>query len=153
MITALRGSDLSFETRSPARPRPETAFARSPAQAANHAPATNIHPVAVATPLAAAAWFILVSWAAFAGGETSLILAVITFLALIFFGLLVGGAAMARDMTPDRAHRRSFREFLEGDVDIATGHVSGREALLQIAAMPVALALGSTAIALIAVCL
>ena len=153
MITALRRSALPFETRSPARLRRASALLRLPTQAVNHAPATNIHPLAVALPLAAVAWFVFVSWAAFAGGETSLILAVITFLALIFFGLLVGGAAMGRDLTPERAHRRSFRAFVEGDVDIATGHVSGREALLQIATMPVALALGSTVIALIAVCL
>jgi hypothetical protein len=114
-------------------------------------PATDIHPVAVAIPVAAAAWFVVAAWCAFGGGETSLVLAVITLFCVIFFGLFVGGAAMGRDMTPERAHNRSFREFLDGDVDIATGRVTGREALCQIASMPVGLAIGFTIIAMIAV--
>ena len=61
------------------------------------------------------------------------------------------GAAMGRDMTPERKHNRSFQEFLEGDVDIATGRIAGREALSQIAAMPVGLTIGFTIIAMIAV--
>jgi len=40
-----------------------------------------------------------------------------------------------------RRSRRSFREFLNGDVDIETGRITGRAALLQIAAMPIILAL------------
>jgi hypothetical protein len=112
---------------------------------------TSIHPVAVAIPVAAAGWFLVVAWAAFGGGETSLVLAVITVLALMFFGLFVGGGAMARNVTPERAHGRSFQAFLDGDVDIGTGRITGREALYQIAAMPVALAVGFTVIALIAV--
>ena len=59
--------------------------------------------MAVAIPLAAAAWFVEVAWCAFGGGETSPVLAVVTFFCLIFFGLFVGGAALGRDMTPVRA--------------------------------------------------
>jgi hypothetical protein len=47
-------------------------------------------------------------------------------------------------MMPERAHQRSFREFLDGDVDIATGRITGRVALWQIAMMPMALAVGGT---------
>jgi len=133
------------------------AMARTPARAKrvepwipNQLPDTSIHPVTVAIPLACAAWFVLVSWAAFAGGETSLLLAVVTLICLIFLGLLTFAGALSRDMTPERAHGRSFRAFLDGQVDIETGPTSGRQALVQIAAMPVALTLGATAIALIA---
>ena len=117
----------------------------------NLLPDTSIHPAAVAIPVAAAGWFLVVAWAAFGGGETSLVLAVITVFALMFFGLFVGGGAMARNVTPDRAHGRTFQAFLDGDVDIGTGRITGREALYQIATMPVALAVGFTVIALIAV--
>ena len=58
---------------------------------------------------------------------------------------------MGRNMTPERAQERSFSDFLHGDVDIATGRISGREALLQIVCLPITLAVGGIAIILIAV--
>jgi hypothetical protein len=112
---------------------------------------TTVHPVAVAIPLVCSAWFLLVSWVAFAGGETSLVLAVVTLIGVMFLGLVVGGGALARDMVPMPKHRRSFQEFLNGNVEIATGRVRGNEALLQIAALPVSIAIGATIIAAIAV--
>lgn len=69
----------------------------------------------------------------------------------MYFGLLVGGGALSRNMTPERKTQRSLQEFLDGDVGIATGLVSGRDALLQITAQPIASAIGGTAITLIAV--
>ena len=80
-----------------------------------------------------------------------MILAIVTFLSLMYFGLLVGGGAMARNMTPEREAERSFAEFLEGDVDIATGCIKGREAFWEIAVMPIALGIGGTLIILMAV--
>jgi hypothetical protein len=38
----------------------------------------------------------------------------------------------------------SFAEFVRGDVDIATGRISKRSALLQIAATPIIVAVGAT---------
>jgi hypothetical protein len=115
-----------------------------PASEAMPLPATSVHPVGVAIPVAAFAWFVLAAWIAFAGGEMSLVLAAVTFVSVMFFGLLVGGGALARNVTPEQAHQRSFREFLDGDVDIATGRITGRVALWQIAMMPIALAVGGT---------
>ncbi|MGA3303814.1 MAG: hypothetical protein ABSC72_11075 [Methylovirgula sp.] len=57
----------------------------------------------------------------------------------MIFGLFVSLAALCRDMTPEREHGRSFGAFLKGEVEIATGRISGKAALLQIVAMPVAL--------------
>ena len=54
-------------------------------------------------------------------------------------------------MTPEREIDRSFADFVRGRVDTATGRITGREALLQIAAMPVILAIGGTIIMVIAV--
>jgi hypothetical protein len=107
-------------------------------------PATSVHSVAVAIPVAAFAWLVLAAWIGFAGGEMSLDLAAVTFAGVMFFGLLWGGGALARNVTPERAHQRSFREFLDGDVDIATGRITGRMAFWQLAAMPIALAVGGT---------
>jgi hypothetical protein len=115
-----------------------------PASEAAPLPATCVHPVAIAIPVAAFAWFVLAAWIAFAGGEMSLVLAAVTFVSVMFFVLLVGGGALARNMTPERAHQRSFREFLDGDVDIATGRITGRVVLWQIAMAPIALAVGGT---------
>ncbi len=114
-------------------------------------PATRVHPIAIAIPLLAYAWLGVAAWLAFAGGETSLILAVIFVLSVMYFGLLVGGAVMGRNMTPERKQDRTVREFLDGEVEIATGRVTGREAMMQIVLMPVALAIGGTAIILCAV--
>ena len=93
----------------------------------------------------------MLAWAAFAGGPSALLLVVVTTISLMYFGLLVGGGALSRNMTPERETERSFHEFLDGDVDIATGRVSGRDALLQITALPIAAAIGGTAIVLSAV--
>jgi hypothetical protein len=151
MTSALRKTDLDFDPASPITSLPALKVVETAAPKPAPLPATNIHPIAVAIPVAAAAWFVLAAWCAFGAGETSPVLAVITLFCLIFFGVFVGGAAMGRDMTPERTHNRSFQEFLDGDVDIATGRITGREALLQIAAMPVGLTIGFTMIAIIAV--
>lgn len=126
-------------------------FEARPTESRALLPDTSIHPIAVAIPVATSGWFVTVSWCAFGGGETSLILAVIGFFCVIFFGLLLGCAAIGRDMTPDRAHGRRFGEFLRGDLDIETGRIKGLDALWQIAAMPIGLAVGFTLIAIIAV--
>jgi hypothetical protein len=44
---------------------------------------------------------------------------------------------------------RTFREFLNGEVDVETGRISGRVAFRQMAAIPIVVAIGS---ALILVC-
>jgi hypothetical protein len=46
----------------------------------------------------------------------------------------------------EQAGQRTFKEFLEGEVDIATGRISGRAAFRQICLMPIVLAIGGTAI-------
>jgi hypothetical protein len=42
-----------------------------PASEAASLPATSVHPVAVAIPVSAFAWLVLVAWIAFAGGDES----------------------------------------------------------------------------------
>lgn len=112
---------------------------------------TTVHRFAVAIPMAALAWFLLASWIGFGGGEASLALAVVTFLGLMFVSLIAGGGALARDVRIGRSQHRNFREFLEGDVEIATGRITGLQALEQIAAMPISLVIGGSVIIAVAV--
>lgn len=78
-------------------------------------------------------------------------LTAVTFIAVMFFGLMVGSAVMGRDMTPDHATGRSFAQFWNGSVDIATGLVKGKEVFLQAAVMPIGLAIGGAVIVIIAI--
>jgi hypothetical protein len=116
------------------------------AAALNTFPATSIHSGAITIALAAAGYFVFACWVTFAGGETSLVLAVVTLTLGVMFALLACGGALSRTVEPHRRSTRSFGEFLNGDVDIESGRITGRAALLQIAAMPVILALGGTLI-------
>lgn len=112
----------------------------------NSLPATCVHPGAIIIALVAAGYLVVACWITFAGGETSLVLAVVTLILVAMFGLIAGCGALARNVEPDRKSTRSFAEFIEGDVDIETGRITGREALVQIAAMPIILAIGGTMI-------
>lgn len=110
---------------------------------------TDIPRIVTAIPLICVGWFFAVIWAVFGHGETGLVLLIISVLAVVFFGLLAGGGQMA--WRHDRSHGpdRDLAEFLAGDLLIATGRIKGSEALLQIAALPVALATCATAICIV----
>jgi hypothetical protein len=112
-------------------------------------PATGVHCGAVATALAAYGWFIVAAWIAFARGYAALDLTVVVLISVALLGLLVGGAAMSRNMTPDRQTTWTFVEFINGDVDTETGRLNGWAAFVQIAVMPILLAIGGTVIAAI----
>ena len=109
-------------------------------------PETTVHPIAVMIPLGTFVWFVLATWIGFGGGETSLVLTVVTFPGLMYFSLFAGGGSWARDVRIGRSRRRSFREFLDGDVEIWTGRITGRQALEQMATLPITLAIGGSAI-------
>ena len=70
---------------------------------------------------------------------------------VMLIGLMAGGGWYSRNMTPDRAVNRTFGAFLQGQVETASGTISGREALLQIAGMPVILGIGGSIIVMLAV--
>jgi hypothetical protein len=118
----------------------------APHAAPNSLSATCVHPGAIIIALVAAGYLVIAFWATFAGGETSLDLTVVTLILVMMFGLIAGGGALARNVEPDRKSTRSFGEFIKGDVDIETGRITGHEALLQITAMPIMLAIGGTMI-------
>jgi hypothetical protein len=112
----------------------------------NSLPATCVHPGAIIIALVAAGYLVIACWVTFAGGETSLVLALVTLILVTMFGLIAGCGALARNVEADRKSTRSFGEFIRGDADIETGRITGHEALVQIAAMPIILAIGGTMI-------
>jgi hypothetical protein len=131
------------------RPKPPASNLDADRDGSELKPATGVHPAAIEIALAAYGSFIIAAWIAFGRGYAALDLTVVVLISVVLAGLLVGGATMSRSMTPDRETKRSFGEFVNGPVDTETGEISGRDALLQIAAMPILLAIGGSTIAAI----
>jgi hypothetical protein len=113
---------------------------------ANIPPTNDMHPIAIAMPLIAPAAMIAAFWLALAGSELSLISAVITLTVVMLLGLTTACDALAHKVGPNGTCTRTFREFLNGEVDIGTGRISGRVAFRQVATIPVVVAIGSTLI-------
>jgi hypothetical protein len=113
---------------------------------ANIPPTNDMHPIAIAMPLIAPAAMIAAFWLALAGSELSLISAVTTLTVVMLLGLTAACGAFAHKVGPNGTCTRTFREFLNGEVDIGTGRISGRVAFRQVATIPVVVAIGSTLI-------
>jgi hypothetical protein len=111
---------------------------------------TSVHPAAIEIALAAALWFIAVTWVSFARGtEVDWALVVVTLFFIFFFALFLLTATYGLKDPRWRQRDTSFREFLDSEVGTATGPMGGREVLLEIAVMPVSLALAATMIGLV----
>ena len=104
---------------------------------------SGVHPSVIVALVGLYAVLLLSFWIMFGSPETALTLGIITVLAIMFFGLLAGGILLS-DSIPKGVQGRSFGEFLEGRVLIATGWIPSKAALAQILALPVALVLGAT---------
>jgi hypothetical protein len=113
---------------------------------ANIPPTNDMHPIAIAMPLNAPAAMIAAFWLALAGSELSLISAVTTLTVVMLLGLTTACGAFAHNVGSNGTCTRTFREFLNGEVDIGTGRISGRVAFRQVATIPVVVAIGSTLI-------
>lgn len=150
MTVTIRKTDIDPKTLVLLQELPSLQAPQAMAKLQTQPACTGIHPLAVAVPLAATAWFLVAAWLAFGGGEMNLIVCVIAIFSLLYLGLLAGGGARAYNQTPKPIRQCGFREFLHGEVDIATGRIAGRDALLQIITMPLAFAIGFTVIAIIA---
>jgi hypothetical protein len=115
-------------------------------------PLTNdMHPIAIAMPLIAPAATIAAFWLALAGSQLSLIPAVTILTVMMLLGLITACGAFAHKVESNGTSTRTFREFLNGEVDIETGRISGRVAFRQVATIPVVVAIGSTLILVCAV--
>jgi hypothetical protein len=116
---------------------------------ANIPPANDMHPIAIAMPLIASAAMIAAFWLTVAGIELSP--AVTTLTVMMLLGLISACGAFAHKVEPNGTRTRTFREFLDGEVDVETGRISGRVAFRQVATIPVVVAIGSTLILVCAV--
>jgi hypothetical protein len=109
----------------------------------------GVHSIVPKIALGAAAWFLLVTWLSFAwGGEIDYFLAIVTLFFTIFFVLFLGTAAYTLHDPRWPVRETSFREFLDSDIGIGSGTMRGRDVLLEIALIPVALAFAATLIGL-----
>ena len=110
---------------------------------------TGVHPIVIKIAVGAAVWFLVTSWLAFAWGpEIDYLLVIVTLFFAFFFTLFLLTASFSVHDSRWPVRRTSFREFLKSKIRIDRGTMSGREVLIEIALLPVALAFGATLIGL-----
>jgi hypothetical protein len=97
-----------------------------------------MHPAVIGFALGGFVLFLAASWIGWAVGYTALLIGVISFLGLMYFGPLVACGRMSAEFRGE-VSQRSFARFLAGRVRTFTGTIRGSEALMQIAFMPIAL--------------
>lgn len=109
----------------------------------------GVHPMVVKVALGAALWFLFVTWLSFAWGpEIDYLLVIVTLFFGFFFTLFLLTASYSTHDPRWPVRDTSFREFLVSEVGIGDGRMKGREVLLEVALIPVALALAATLIGL-----
>ena len=110
----------------------------------------GLHPTTLGLLTGLYALMLATFWASFAyDAPTAMILTVVTALMFMYFSLVIGGIMLA-DSAVLGEQQRNFREFLRGKVDIATGLISGREAVMQILLLPSLMLVLAIAIGIIA---
>ena len=111
---------------------------------------TGIHRVVPEIAVGAALWFILMAWLDFArGGEIDYLLVIVTLFFAMFFTLFLLTASYSEHDQRWPLRDTSLREFLRSKIGTATGTMRGRDALIEIALVPVSLALAATVIGLV----
>ena len=89
------------------------------------------------------------TWLAFAHGvETDYLLAIVTLFFVIFFTLFLFTATYSRGDPRWPTKRDELSRVSHGTVSTATGDERGRDVLIEIASLPVVLAIGATLIGL-----
>jgi hypothetical protein len=107
-----------------------------------------VHPSITDVALMAVAWTVGVVWILFSHGYYApLMFGVVTLLAVIFVVLpfILFRLGRKGDAPPPPA----FLEWADGQLDTATGPIDGREAAIMILLIPIALAVGMTALGLV----
>jgi hypothetical protein len=111
---------------------------------------TGVHPTVVKIAIGATLWFLIVTWFSFAvGGGIDWDLAIATLFIAFFFALFLLTASFAAHDPRWHLRDASFHDFLTSQVGTATGAMRGRDVLLEIALVPVSLALAATVIGLV----
>ena len=110
---------------------------------------TAVHPVVIEIAISAILWFIIVMWLAFARGpEVDYLLVIVTLFFVMFFSLFLLTASYGWKDPRWRLTQTTFVQFLQTRVRTATGTMRGRDVLIEIATLPVSLAIGATLIGL-----
>ena len=110
-------------------------------------PEVRLHPVAVEIGIGAGLWFVAMAWLDFARyGEIDYLLAIVTLFFVMFFTLFLLTASYSAHDPRWPSRDTSFREFLRSSFGTATGSMRGREVLIEIALLPLALAFAATLI-------
>lgn len=113
-------------------------------------PVKEVHPAVVKIALGAVLAGLAGMWLTFGWTlEIGYLLAIVSVFALIFFATFLLPLSYTSDDPRWRRRRTSFARFLEQRIPIYDARLPGREVLLQIALLPVALAFAFTAIGLV----
>jgi hypothetical protein len=143
---------LGLRKASPNRTPLEQGIAAADIKRDPGAPTVGVHWGIIAAALVAAIWFVLAMVFLFASGQpvSDYLLFIVAGFAVVFFALTLGLARWAADDPRwTRQRGRPFRDFVEGNVAIFTGAIAAREAMTQLLTLPIALAIGATAIGII----
>jgi len=121
------------------------------AHSAQHMNASEVgvHSIVVKIALGAALWFLFVTWLFFAwGGETDFLLVIVALFFAFFLGLFLLTASYTLKDARWPVRETSLRDFLASEVGIGNGTMSGKEVVIEIALLPVVLAVAATLIGL-----
>jgi hypothetical protein len=109
----------------------------------------GVHPATIKIALGAAIWFLVVAWLSFAWNrETDFLLVIVILFFAFFFTLFLLTASYTLEDPRWPVRETSFGEFLQSDIGVETGTMRGRDVLIQIALIPLALAFAATLIGL-----
>jgi len=110
----------------------------------------SVHPVAIEISLAATLWFLAMAWLSFAWGRhVDLNLAVASLFFVMFFTLFLKTASRAVKDKRWALREESFDDFLhDNNIAVDGGQMSGRDVLIEVTLIPVALAFAATLIGL-----
>lgn len=124
----------------PLRDRHDTSSSRDQAS-------RELHPGFFRVVIIAWLWLIAAFWSVFASDLQSAWMVTIS---TAFFGMYFGLSAILIGLQRDREPvHKGFLTYLKGRMDIFTGPVSGRGALVQVAIIPIALAMAGTGMAVV----
>ncbi len=89
-------------------------------------------------------------WAIFTRDTaTAMVLTIVAVLMIVYFGLIGGGILLADTAVPNE-RQRSFAAFLSGRVEILTGTLTGKEAVIQMLFVPACMVVLATTVGIIA---
>jgi hypothetical protein len=110
---------------------------------------TGVHPIVIKIAIGAALWFLAVTWIDFGGErETDFLLVIVILFFAFFLGLFLLTASYTLGDQRWPVQDMSLKRFLISDVGIGGETMRGRDVLIEIALLPVALALAATLIGL-----